>query len=154
MKAWHEINVIQCPHNSYVKLQAWLVMQAWPCNLNECDGLLRREWGGVGDGKRIRVVWLSLSMTICTENQGGRLTYYNIWSLVLKKRKLQRNWLGIFWVNFRRINAVDYFPIDFKDHRRKADPALSTHSSYYRTWVTIALFCDWLTNLKIPTQNL
>ena len=67
-------------------LQAQWVIQAWPCNLNECDGLLRREWGGVGDGKRIRVVWLSLSMTICTANQGGR----QIYSMILgsEKRKV------------------------------------------------------------------
>ena len=46
MKVRHEINEIQFPHKSYVMLQAWLVMQAWPCNLNECDGLLRQGWGG------------------------------------------------------------------------------------------------------------
>ena len=42
------------------------------CNLNEFDDFLRLGWGGVGDGKGIRLVWLSLSMTIFKENYGGR----------------------------------------------------------------------------------
>ena len=63
---------------SNVMLQAWLVTQAWPCNLNECDGLLRQGWGGVGDGKGIRLHWLSLSMMICMENYGGRQIYFMI----------------------------------------------------------------------------
>ena len=72
--------------------------------------------GRVGDGKGIRVVWLSLSMTICPANQGGRQIYFMILGSE-KKRMLERNWLGTFCVNVRRINAVDYFSIDFKDHR-------------------------------------
>ena len=103
MKVRHEINGIQFPHKSYVMLQAWLVMQAWPCNLNECDGLLRQGVGGVGDGKRIRVVWLSLSMTICTANHGGRQIYVMILGSEKKKvtEKLARYFVGEFQKNQR-----------------------------------------------------
>ena len=48
----------------------------------------------VGDGKRIRAVWLSLSMTICPANQGGRQLYFMI--LGSGKKKLARYYLGEF----------------------------------------------------------
>ena len=86
--------MIQFPHNSYVMLQAQWVIQAWSCNLNECDGLLRLGWGGVGDGKRIRPVWLSLSMTICMENYGGRQIYF----MILGSEKESYREIGsVFW---------------------------------------------------------
>ena len=95
--------------------------------------------------------YLTISRSLhCTAYQGRRQIYF----MMKKENKLQRSWLGIFWVNFRRINAVDYFPIDFKDHRRKADPVLSTHSSYYWTWLRplpcfVTGWLTWRCQLKI-----
>ena len=97
MKVRHVINVIQFPHNSYVMLQAWLVMQAWSCNLNEFDGLLRHRMG-VGRGWR-------------REGDKGGLAYSKYDDL---HGKLY--WLSIFGVNFRGIAALNYFSIYFKDH--------------------------------------
>ena len=51
--------------------------------------------GRVGDGKRIRVVWLSVSMTICTANQGGRQIYFMI--LGSEKNESQREIGSVFF---------------------------------------------------------
>ena len=69
-------------------------MHAWLRNLNDCNGLLRQGWGGVGDEEVIRLVWLSLSMTICMENYGGRQIYF----MILGSEKESYREIGsVFW---------------------------------------------------------
>ena len=107
----------------------------------------------VGDGKRIRAVWLSLSMTICTANHGGRQIYVMI--LGSEKKKVTEKLAQYFWGEFQRNHCSKLlFNLFLGSSMKSSSRLINSNIILYDLSPTIALSYHWLTDLKMPTLSL